>query len=82
MRTFCVQQSKACCGIINIIVTHDSLLSTFLQLGKAHQVMQFLISNWTADGLSSHMNTAISMIEQIAKLQRKTGNNVITVHGM
>jgi protein tyrosine phosphatase len=52
------------------------------KLGKAHQVMQFQISNWTADGLSSHINTVISMIEQIAKLQRKTGNNVITIHGI
>ena len=68
--------------IYTMLYDHDSVLVIFSQLAKSHQVMQFHISNWTADGLSSHMRTVISMIDNIAKLQRKTGNNAITVHGM
>ena len=59
-----------------------SLSFTFflLQSGKAHQVMQFHIVNWGPDGRCSNLKTVTDVIEEVSKVQRRTGNNPIVVH--
>ena len=42
---------------------------------------QFHITNWTAGDQFPDMKNVITMIDNIAKVQRKTGNNTIVVHG-
>jgi len=48
--------------------------------GKAHQVMQFHIVNWGPDGRCSNLKTVTDVIEEVSKVQRRTGNNPIVVH--
>ena len=58
---------------------HSVFFSSF-QSGKAHQVSQFHIVNWNADGRCSNLKTITDVIEEVTKVQMRTGNNPIVVH--
>ena len=53
-----------------------------LQFSQPHHVSQFQITDWTADCWCGDINTLITVIDQMAKVQRRTGNNPIVVHGV
>jgi len=42
--------------------------------------MQFHIVNWGPDGRCSNLKTVTDVIEEVSKVQRRTGNNPIVVH--
>ena len=50
------------------------------QLVQAFQVTQFHVTNWSPDGTCSNLNVLTDVIEEVAKVQRRTGNNPILVH--
>ena len=41
---------------------------------------QFHITNWASDGSCSNLKTVIDVIEEVSKVQRRTGNRPIVVH--
>ena len=41
---------------------------------------QFHVTNWSPDGTCSNLKVITDVIEEVAKIQRKTGNNPILVH--
>jgi protein tyrosine phosphatase len=47
-----------------------------------HQVWQFHISDWASDYQCIDINTMITLIEHVSKVQRRTGNHPIVVHGL
>ena len=50
------------------------------QSGKAHQVSQFHIVNWNTDGSCANLKTITDVIEEVTKVQMRSGNNPIVVH--
>ena len=61
--------SELCVTNIDIHQTHQS-----------HQVTQFHVTNWSPDGTCSNLKVLTDVIEEVAKVQRRTGNNPILVH--
>ena len=55
-------------------------LYLILQTQKAHQVAQFQILNWNRDGICDNLKTVTDVTEDVAKVQRRTGNKSIVVH--
>ena len=53
---------------------------SFSQSGSAHQVNQFHITNWAFDGSCSNLSTVTDVIEEVARVQRRTGNQPIVTH--
>ena len=51
-----------------------------LQSGSVHQVSQFHITNWAPDGSCDRLSSVSSVVEEMGKVQRRTGNHPITVH--
>ncbi|XP_064386168.1 uncharacterized protein LOC135334780 isoform X2 [Halichondria panicea] len=47
---------------------------------KAHQVIQFHITNWKSSGKCENLKTVIDVNEEVIKVQRRTGNKAIVVH--
>jgi protein tyrosine phosphatase len=63
------------------------LLRTFsvqeAKFATAHQVWQFHIPEWSSDyQWCGDVNAMVSVIEEVSKVQRKTGNHPIVVHGL
>ena len=56
------------------------ILLLYKQSLKAHQVMQFHITCWQPDGQCSSLRSVVDTIEEVVKVQRKTGNKPIFVH--
>ena len=52
------------------------------QFSNSHQVHQFHISGWTAGCHCGDVKTVIAVIDEIGRVQRKTGNSAIVVHGV
>ena len=46
----------------------------------SYQVTQFHVTNWSPDGTCSNLKVITDVIEEVAKVQRRTGNNPILVH--
>ena len=68
------------CSIYRPTLNVGSVFFSFFQSGKAHQVSQFHIVNWNADGRCSNLKTITDVIEEVTKVQMRTGNNPIVVH--
>ena len=52
-----------------------------LQSSKSeYQVTQFHITNWDPQGKCSNPQTIISVVDEVYKVQRRTGNHPIVVH--
>ena len=67
-------------GLSHMQFTLGSVFFSSFQSGKAHQVSQFHIVNWNADGRCSNLKTITDVIEEVTKVQMRTGNNPIVVH--
>ena len=52
----------------------------FLQSGNACQISQFHITNWAPDGSCSNLRSVTDVIEEVSKVQRRTGNQTIVMH--
>ena len=65
---YCLQNELSATNI-NIHQTHQS-----------HQVTQFHVTNWSPGGTCSNLKVITDVIEEVAKVQRRTGNNPILVH--
>ena len=50
------------------------------QSTQIQQVTQFHITNWTPDGMCTNLATITDVIEEVDKVQRRTGNQPIVVH--
>ena len=83
LRTFCVQHAKACCLLLRCLqtITLRFLFHSF-QFSKSHQVHQFHISGWNVSRHCGDVKTVIAVIDEIARVQRRTGNSAIVVHGV
>ena len=51
-----------------------------LQSGNSHDVSQFHITDWAPDGSSSNLKAVTDVIEEVARIQGKAGNQPILVH--
>ena len=51
-----------------------------LQTQSVHQVTQLHITNWTASGQCSNLESIIYVIEEMTKVQIRSGNKPIVVH--
>ena len=51
-----------------------------LQTQNTHQVIQLHITNWTANGQCSSLESIIYVIEEMTKEQMRSGNKPIVVH--
>ena len=51
-----------------------------LQSGSVQQVSQFHITNWAPDGSCANLKTVSSVVDEMTKVQRKTGNHPIAIH--
>ena len=62
--------------------TLNTLYAQFflIQTQKAHQVTQFHITCWTPNGQCSNLKAVVDVIEEVAKVQRRTGSKPILVH--
>ena len=58
----------------------DVFFVSYPQSGSAHQVNQFHITNWAFDGHCSNLSTVTDVIEEVTRVQMKTGNQPIVVH--
>eukprot|EP00731_Ephydatia_muelleri_P019065 Em0011g1105a len=47
---------------------------------QIQQVTQFHITNWSPDGVCTNLATITDVIEEVDKVQRRTGNQPIVVH--
>lgn len=48
---------------------------------EVQEVTQFPITNWTPDGVYANLATITEVIEELDKVQRRTGNHdLIVVH--
>ena len=52
----------------------------FLLQSSNHHVSQFHITNWAPDGSCCNLKTVIDVIEEVSKVQRRTGNQPIVMH--
>ncbi|CAI8019243.1 Receptor-type tyrosine-protein phosphatase alpha [Geodia barretti] len=53
------------------------------KFATAHQVWQFHIPEWNSDyQWCGDVNAMVSVIEEVSKVQRKTGNHPIVIHGL
>ena len=63
---------------------HDSYLEghsiAASQSGEAHHVTQFCIENWGPSGKCANGDTVLEVVDEVGKVQRRTGNNPIVVH--
>eukprot|EP00731_Ephydatia_muelleri_P018888 Em0011g928a len=64
---------------------HDGYTITTLNLAAAkstqiQQVTQFHITNWSPDGVCTNLATITDVIQEVDKVQRRTGNQPIVVH--
>ena len=55
-------------------------LSLSLQTQKAHKVTQFHITCWRPDGHCSNPKSVTDVIEEMTKVQIRSGNKPIVVH--
>ena len=53
---------------------------THFQILQVHRVTQFHVTNWSSDGTCSNLKVLTDVIEEVAKVQRRTGNYPILVH--
>ena len=53
---------------------------SFLQTQKAHKVTQFHITCWRPDGHCSNLKSVTDVIEEMTKVQIRSGNKPIVVH--
>ena len=57
---------------------HDQMF-LLLQSNNAHPVSQFHITKWASDGSCSNMRTVTDVTEEVSKVQRRTGNQLLAV---
>ena len=69
---------RMCITILRIAVQVEC--TSLLQAKQAHQVTQFQILNWNEDGVCDNYKTVTDINEEVAKIQRRTGNKSIVVH--
>ena len=63
----CVEEAmEMCCSVTS---------SKQLQSTLIHQVTQFHITNWTPDGVCANLATITDVIEEVDKVQKRTGNH-------
>ena len=48
--------------------------------GKTHQVTHYHITCWSPNGKCSNLRCVVDVIEELAKVQRRTDNKPIFVH--
>ena len=61
---------------LSVVIDDPSLL----QSGRTQQVSQFHITNWAPDGSCPSLKTVTDVIDEVGKVQRRTGNRPIVVH--
>ena len=71
---------SVCIGSAHFLWFTNCFVFSFLQSGKAHQVSQFHIVNWNTDGSCANLKTITDVIEEVTKVQMRSGNNPIVVH--
>ena len=57
-----------------------TITSIFTQTEQAHKVTQFHITCWRPDGHCSNLKSIVDVIEEITKVQIRSGNRPIVVH--
>ena len=90
LRAFSVQQAKVsmvmlymCLKIHSVKVSGDTnncLLFNTFQTVVQHSASS--VPEWVSDYQCADVNAIITLIEQVSKVQRRTGNHPIVVHGL
>ena len=81
VRNFTITNSKvwlhaSCISYITVFSQHLCCV----QSRETLNVSQFHITNWAPDGSCSNIKTVTDVIDEIIKVQIRTGNKPITVH--
>ena len=76
IRTLGVLQKK----VIDPCVLNKEAILLIFQSQKAHQVTQFHITCWSPDGQCSNLRCVVDVIEEMTKVQRRTGNKPVFIH--
>ena len=64
-------------SVISEILSMKLQCSTF---GKVHQVELLHITNWSPDGHCSNLSSVTGVMEEMSRIQRRTGTHPIVVH--
>ena len=56
------------------------ILFLYIQSGEKQTVTQYQITNWDANGHMNNIQTILTVLEDVYKVQRKMGNTPIIVH--
>ena len=89
LRNFTITNSKvwlhtSCIAYVTVFSQHHCCthIHTFIcvQSRETLNVSQFHITNWAPDGNCSNIKTVTDVIDEIIKVQIRTGNKPITVH--
>ena len=80
LRILSVQHSKVTTHTCFTETQHHLVSIYFSQSGSSQEVSQFHITNWAPDGSCSSLKTVIDVIEEVSKVQRRTGNQPIVMH--
>ena len=82
LRNFTITNSKVwlhtSCMLLYSHCTHIHTLC--VQSRETLNVSQFHITNWAPDGSCSNIKTVTDVIDEIIKVQIRTGNKPITIH--
>ena len=73
----CMLDGSSC---LLMMVLNAYWMVLLLQSSNAHEVTQFHITNWAPDGSCSNLKTVTDVIEEVSKVQRRTGNQPIVMH--
>ena len=66
---------------ISYLVSFEIIFSFLcIQSGVKQTVTQYQITNWDANGHMNNIQTILTVLEDVYKVQRKMGNTPIIVH--
>ena len=88
LRNFTVTNSKvwlhtSCIAYVTVFSQHHCcthIHTLCVQSRETLNVSQFHITNWAPDGSCSNIKTVTDVIDEIIKVQIRTGNKPITIH--
>ena len=61
-------------------IYNSNIMLLCIQTGEKQTVTQYQITNWDANGHMNNIQTILTVLDDVYKVQRKMGNTPIVVH--
>ena len=61
-------------------IYNSNIMLLCIQSGEKQTVTQYQITNWDANGHMNNIQTILTVLDDVYKVQRKMGNTPIIVH--